>query len=83
MPWCEPCERYYAPSAMTPEGHCPACHNDLLAPDPEPPAGRNGAGRGSSDGDDGEKVPWHFKLMVVLLVAYLGWRFWQLAAGLF
>jgi len=77
MPWCEPCERYYAPSAMTPEGHCPACDNDLLASDPEPLAG-------SDDGDtDGEKVPWHFKLMVVLLVAYLGWRFWQLAAGLF
>ena len=62
---------------MTPEGHCPACDNDLLAPDPELLAG-------SDDSDtDGEKVPWHFKLMVVLLVAYLGWRFWQLAAGLF
>ena len=24
------------------------------------------------------KVPWHFKLMVVALVIYLGWRFVQL-----
>jgi type VI protein secretion system component VasF len=23
---------------------------------------------------DDEKAPWHFKLMVVALVAYLGWR---------
>ena len=22
-----------------------------------------------------EKTPWHFKLLVVALVAYLGWRF--------
>ena len=24
------------------------------------------------------RAPWHFKLMVVLAVAYLGWRFIQL-----
>jgi hypothetical protein len=77
MPWCEPCERYYAPSAMTPEGHCPTCDNDLLAPDD---IDADGAGDAETDH---EKVPWHFKLMVVLLVAYLGWRFWELAAGLF
>ena len=31
---------------------------------------------------DKAKVPWHFKLMVVALVIYLGWRFVQLI-GLF
>jgi len=24
---------------------------------------------------EGESAPWHFKLMVVALVVYLGWRF--------
>jgi hypothetical protein len=77
MPWCDDCERYYAPSAMTPEGHCPRCDADLLAPDADrPSAGTDDAGAGAGAGDDAgdEKVPWHFKLMVVLLVAYLGWR---------
>jgi len=30
--------------------------------------------QGSADGRDDEKAPWHFKLMVVALVMYLGWR---------
>jgi hypothetical protein len=29
------------------------------------------------------KVPWHFKLMLVALVIYLGWRFVQLIVLLF
>lgn len=72
MPWCDDCERYYAPSAMTPEGHCPRCDADLLAADADDPGAGGGDDGGDHDGD--EKVPWHFKLMVVLLVAYLGWR---------
>ena len=74
MPWCNDCEKYYAPSAMTTAGHCPACDADLLAPDPEPDSDV------ATDHDD-EKVPWHFKLMVVLLVVYLAWRCWQLVTG--
>jgi len=70
MPWCADCARYYAPSAMTVEGHCPQCDADLLAPDPPPALGETTAAD--------EKVPWHFKLMVVLLVLYLGWRFLEL-----
>lgn len=72
MPWCDDCEKYFAPSAMTPEGHCPRCDADLETPDP-PLAGDALA--------DDEKVPWHFKLMVVALVGYLGWRFVQLLTG--
>ena len=78
MPWCEPCQHYYAPSAMTPDGHCPRCGTDLLAPDPEPSVGT--AGADAAERKD-ERVPWHFKLMIVLLVVYLGWRFFQLLTG--
>ena len=28
------------------------------------------------------KVPWHFKLLVLALALYLGWRLWQLVAWL-
>jgi hypothetical protein len=66
MPWCEDCAKYWAPSAMTPEGRCPTCGRDLEAPEPV------------KDTDVQEKAPWHFKLMVVALVVYLVWRFYEI-----
>ena len=45
MPWCEDCEKYWAPSAMTPEGECPDCGADLDAPEPV----------GAGDADDDER----------------------------
>ena len=65
VPWCDDCEKYWAPSAMTPEGHCPTCGPDLDVA---------GAAPRRSD----EKAPWHFKLLVVALVVYLGWRFFEM-----
>lgn len=59
MPWCEECARYFAPTAMTAEGNCPSCGRGLEA---------------QSSATDEEKTPWHFKLLVVALIAYLGWR---------
>jgi hypothetical protein len=74
MPWCEPCARYLAPSAMTDKGACPDCGEHLEVP--------SLSGRVTADeldlkklaGLDGEKIPWHFKLLVSLLCLYLGWR---------
>jgi len=59
MPWCEECSRYFAPTAMTQEGSCPSCGRLLEE---------------SSSAIDDEKTPWHFKLLVVALIAYLAWR---------
>ncbi|MDQ3468858.1 MAG: hypothetical protein M3487_03655 [Actinomycetota bacterium] len=67
MPWCEECAKYFAPSAMTADGHCPRCDRDLDAPQMR-------SGDGEAD-VDAPPTPWHFKLMVVALVVYLGWRF--------
>jgi len=69
MPWCEECAKYFAPSAMTPEGACPECGRDLEAAQL-----RRTGDDGTSD-VDAPPAPWHFKLMVVALVVYLGWRF--------
>ena len=72
MPWCDDCERYWAPSAMTPEGTCPTCGAQLDAPDhPE-------HGDGAEETEADEKAPWHFKLLVVLLVAYLVYRGYEM-----
>ena len=80
MPWCEPCAKYFAPSTLTSDGTCPECGTSIEV------ATING--RVTSDtldlkklaGVDGEKVPWHFKLLVGLLCLYLGWRVVQLFA---
>jgi hypothetical protein len=61
MPWCEDCAKYWTPNSMNDDGTCPTCHRVIDEP--------------AAPGDSSEeKAPWHFKLMVVALVAYLGWR---------
>jgi hypothetical protein len=73
MPWCDACEKYWAPSSMNDDGSCPRCGADLDPPEPAPTGG---------DGDaDDEKAPWHFKLMVAALVVYLVWRFGTMLLG--
>jgi hypothetical protein len=63
MPWCDDCEKYWAPSAMTPEGTCPTCDADLET---------------TATATEEEKAPWHFKLLVVALIVYLGYRFFEM-----
>lgn len=71
MPWCEPCSRYFAPSALAADGGCPACGGEIEAP------GLAASGQPTLrelSRMSGEKAPWHFKLLMAMLVAYLGWR---------
>lgn len=62
MPWCDDCDAYLAPNAVDADGTCPTCHEPVdtadLAKATTPP----------------QRAPWHFWVMVVALVAYLGWR---------
>jgi hypothetical protein len=85
MPWCEDCSRYFAPSAMEATGACPTCGRVLTAPSKrEPITAKNLDLKALAAGQDGDvddlKAPWHFKLLVVLLVLYLGWRIVDLIA---
>lgn len=66
MPWCEECAKYWTPNAMHDDGTCPTCGDPLVE------------ARGSETAVDDEKAPWHFKLLVVAVVGYLGWRVVQL-----
>ena len=63
MPWCDDCSRFWSPNTLPADGACPTC-------------GRNLAKPGERPGD--QKAPWHFKLLVVAVVLYLGWRAVQL-----
>jgi hypothetical protein len=83
MPYCEDCAKYWAPSAMDDDGACPTCHRVLEQPKPASTiTARNLDLKKLAAGADGdvadERAPWHFKLLMVMLVVYLGWRIVQL-----
>ena len=64
MPWCEECSKYLTPSSLRDDGTCPTCGRQVGEIE-----------RRADEAVAGEKAPWHFKLLVVALVLYLGWRF--------
>ena len=75
MPWCDDCSKFWNPNSLTPEGSCPTCGRSLAVAtateqDPRKVDLRQLAGEQG-------RAPWHFKLLVVALVLYLGWRGWQ------
>lgn len=72
MPFCDDCDKYWTPNSMNEDGSCPKCGADLEAPESD-----------EADDEPREKVPWHFKLMIVALVAYLGYRFVELGTKIF
>ena len=87
MPWCEECAKYHAPSAMTAEGACPTCRRILEAPNATPKTDGSSApitaknldlkrlaAGDDADTTDDASAPWHFKLLMVLLVLYFIWR---------
>ena len=77
MPFCEDCAKYYAPSAMAPDGTCPTCGRVLEAPKIQPPGGTL-SGKDLKELAGEQKAPWHFKLLVAAAVVYLAWRLFQL-----
>ena len=75
MPWCGPCQRYFAPSALDTGGTCPVCGEAAEQADLVP-------GDGEEELLDEEaRAPWHFWLVVVATVVYVGWRIVQLVVG--
>jgi hypothetical protein len=65
VPWCDDCDRFWNPNTMGEGGTCPTCGRSI-----------------ASSSDDvvatDVKAPWHFKLLIVAVVLYLGWRLVQM-----
>jgi hypothetical protein len=82
MPYCEDCAKYWTPSAMNDDGTCPTCGRTVEAPVVQSTITAKNLDLKKLAAGDGEVddvgAPWHFKLLVVLLAVYLGWRFVQL-----
>ena len=69
MPWCETCQRFYNPNKVAPDGTCMTCGRFIADPD-------------QAEEQQSGRVPWHFWVLVVALVIYLGWRLVQLVEWL-
>lgn len=69
MPWCEDCDRFYTPSTLSAEGDCPEGHH---VADPGSTLRQSDAPAREEEPDP--KVPWHFWVLLVSVVIYLGWR---------
>lgn len=79
MPWCEPCAKYLTQSSVTAEGLCPSCDTAIVFTTVSGrPVTAESLDLRELAGEKGEKVPWHFTLLVVLLCLYMGWRIIQL-----
>ena len=69
---------------MNNDGTCPSCGRSVEAQ--KPITAKNldlkrlaaGSGDANGNGDEQPKTPWHFKVLMVLLTVYLGWRVVQL-----
>ncbi len=64
MPWCEACDRFYNPNSLRADGACPACGRQLGEP-------------GTVATAEAPAAPWHFKVLLLAVVLYLGWRLVQ------
>lgn len=78
MPWCELCAKYFAPSAMTESGDCPQCGERIDVASVNGVLTSENLNLRQMAGVENEKAPWHFKLLVGLLCAYLAWRIVQI-----
>lgn len=66
MPWCETCDRFYNPNSLRADGTCPTCGRHV---------GSNAVAATVEDAPPA--TPWHFKLLLLATVLYLGWRLVQ------
>lgn len=79
MPYCEDCAKYWTPSAMNEDGSCPTCGRVVEAPKRQSTITASNLdlkklAAGEQGSEEDMAAPWHFKLLMVLLIAYLGWR---------
>ena len=75
MPWCDPCSQYHAPTALHDGKRCPDCGEQA---DTEGPHAIE-----EEERTVGQSAPWHFWVVVVLLIAYILWRIVDLIRDIF
>ena len=79
MPWCDTCSKFWNPTSVEAGGTCPTCGKPLARPATSVTAAD--LDLKELAGEDA-RTPWHFKLLIVLVVLYLGWRIVDLVLGI-
>ncbi len=71
MPWCDTCSLYHAHTDLRDGAACPDCGEVVSEANdsPQDPAHEEDEVR-----TVGQSAPWHFWIVVVALVIYIGWR---------
>ena len=69
MPWCDDCEQFSNPNSLSEQGGCPKCGKVIAEPSDTEEESEQSSGLSS--------IPWHFWILLVALVIYLGWRLVQ------
>lgn len=59
MPFCQPCDKYLAPSAVNGDGSCPTCGDEVEV---------------TTDVKKSKGIPWHFWLVLIAASGYIGFR---------
>ena len=77
MPWCDTCEVYLAPSTVTASGVCPTCGKRVDPGALKQERREHGEAGESTEEEEVPPIPWHFWVLVVCVVIYLGWRLLQ------
>jgi hypothetical protein len=70
MPWCDDCAKFWNPPSMGEGGECPTCGRVLVPPAPPSDLGPHE----DEDLEGVPRAPWHFKLLLVAMTIYLGYR---------
>jgi hypothetical protein len=68
VPWCDDCAKFWNPPSLH-DGACPTCGAALELPT-APAAAATGT-------ETRARAPWHFKMLLVATVVYLGYRLYQ------
>ena len=68
MPWCDDCDRFLSPSTVTVAGECPTCGRTVEVGE---------VAKTAAEEEELPPVPWHLKLLAVLIVIYLLYRLFQ------
>ena len=79
MPWCDECAKFWSPPSLT-DGSCPTCGSVLETPTRDGPAHADTESDARTETDTEvahPRAPWHFKLLLVALILYLGYRAYQ------
>jgi hypothetical protein len=77
VPWCDHCARFWTPTSVDAAGSCPTCGRPLAPPAAPSPVSAKDLDLKGLAGEDA-RAPWHFKLLIVLVVLYLVWRIVEL-----